>query len=69
MFKVCILVTALLVPLTIIKGLPTEAEDEWDALDAPTKETYLDEGLGLSAPELIPNKQPIDQPAEASTAR
>ena len=40
---------------TTTQGLQSHVEDEWDALDAPTKELYQDETHGLSAPQLASN--------------
>ena len=50
--KLCIVLYALLLCTTATQGLQSHVEDEWDALDEPTKELYKDKAHGLSAPEL-----------------
>lgn len=42
----------LLLCIFLLQGSATEVEDEWDALDAPTKELYEDEASNKPAPVL-----------------
>ena len=69
MSKLWIYTIFLLSSSALIDGLPTEAEDEWDALDTPTKEAYLDEGNGLSAPEVIPQGRPGTEATDVTPLR
>ncbi len=51
-----------------IQALPTEVEDEWDALDAPTKEIYEDAASDLVAPKLT-SVESQKEPAQAAPVR
>ena len=61
----CAALCVLLLCSAAVQGLQNQVEDEWDALDAPTKELYSSEANDLSAPQLASKSR--EKEAEEAT--
>lgn len=67
----CFLPIALAVLLSLAgaQRLPNEAVDEWDSLDVPTKETYVQKANDASIPDTSSGDEAAKESASAAPAR